>query len=179
MHLRHDAMAAAAEWIVAVEAMATQQDGLVATVGKVDVLPGAGNVVPGQVDATLDIRSADDSLRLSSLQELLGKAEASAKKRGVELRYRQTLDQAAVPMDGRLTTLLERAAKDVEAQPLRMVSGAGHDAMIVAGDIPSCMLFLRTPGGTSHHPDEAVLAADVEAALKTGLEFLKLLGDRI
>jgi allantoate deiminase len=57
-----------------------------------------------------------------------------------------------------------------------MVSGAGHDAMIIAASVPSCMLFLRTPGGTSHHPDEAVLAEDVEAALNAGLEFLKLLG---
>jgi allantoate deiminase len=175
MHLRHDAMAAAAEWIVTVEDLAVKRDDLVATVGRVDVRPGAGNVIAGAVDATLDLRSSDDAVRQAALDELLKKARAAAEKRGVELSWRQTLDQPAVPMDAHLTGLLEQAVRCAETQPLRMVSGAGHDAMIVAASIPSCMLFLRTPGGTSHHPSETVLAEDVEAALNAGLEFLKLL----
>jgi allantoate deiminase len=177
MHLRHDALAAAAEWIVAVEELAREHDDLVATVGRVDARPGAGNVIAGHVDATLDLRSADDAVRLAALEQLLNVARKTAEKRGVELSWRQTLDQPAVPMDTHLTDLLEQAAACAQAEPLRMVSGAGHDAMIVASAVPSCMLFLRTPGGTSHHPDETVLAEDVEAALKAGLEFLKLLGN--
>lgn len=176
MHLRHDALAAAAEWIVAVEDLAKQHDDLVATVGQIDARPGAGNVIAGHVDATLDLRSAHDAVRLAALEQLLNAARIAAERRGVELRWRRTLDQPAVPMDTRLTGLLEQAAGYAKERPLRMVSGAGHDAMIVATGVPSCMLFLRTPGGTSHHPDETVLAEDVEAALEAGLKFLKLLG---
>jgi allantoate deiminase len=53
-----------------------------------------------------------------------------------------------------------------------MRSGAGHDAMVMAKQMPAAMLFLRSPGGISHHPDESVLAQDVAAALETGLHFL-------
>ena len=176
MHLRHDALAAAAEWIVAVEDLAKQHDDLAATVGRIDASPGAGNVIAGHVDATLDLRSASDAVRLAALEQLLNIARSAAERRGVELQWRQTLDQPAVPMDAHLTGLLEQAVRCADARSRRMVSGAGHDAMIVATAVQSCMLFLRTPGGTSHHPDEIVQAEDVEAALKAGLEFLKLLG---
>jgi allantoate deiminase len=178
MHLRNDALAAAAEWIVAVEEFATQHH-LVATVGRIDVRPGAGNVIVAQVEATLDLRSSDDTVRVAALEQLLNAAHRAGEKRGVEFSWRQTLDQGAVPMDRRLTDLLEQAGRSAGAQPLRMVSGAGHDAMIVAASVPGCMLFLRTPGGISHHPDEAVLTEDVEAALKAGMEFLKLLNDQM
>ena len=80
-------------------------------------------------------------------------------------------------MDKSLTDLLETAVRCADVQPMRMMSGAGHDAMIVAARLPSCMLFLRSPGGLSHHPDESVVAEDVEAALAVGLEFLRLLGE--
>src|ERR1700716_673884 len=83
MHLRHDAMAAAAEWIVAVEDYASSHSGLVATVGKVDVAPGAGNVIAGKVTASLDIRLADDSVREASVIVILKLAEIAAAKRGV------------------------------------------------------------------------------------------------
>ncbi len=175
MQLRHDALAAAAEWIVAVERIAKEHEGLVATVGKVEVRPGAGNVIAGDVEATLDVRHAADATRLAAVSQILQQAQQSAERRGVQFTARQTLDQAAVPMDSRLTEALASAVRCAHAQSLRLVSGAGHDAMIIASCLPGCMLFLRTPGGISHHPAEAVLAEDVEIALATGLEFLKLL----
>ena len=55
----------------------------------------------------------------------------------------------------------------------RMISGAGHDAMILARKVPTAMLFMRTPNGVSHHPDETVLVEDVEAALEVGIKFLE------
>ena len=82
-------------------------------------------------------------------------------------------------MDLALTDLLEAAVREAGVQPVRMVSGAGHDAMIVAARLPSCMLFLRSPGGLSHHPAESVLAKDVTAALTAGLEFFKLLEAKV
>jgi allantoate deiminase len=82
------------------------------------------------------------------------------------------LNQAAVPMDVRLLSTLEKAFLEVGVEPHRMVSGAGHDAMIIAEHMPAAMIFIRSPGGISHHPAEAVHVADVELALRVGLEFL-------
>jgi len=178
MGLRHDALAAAAAWIVAVEKIASTRDGLVATVGKIAAMPGASNVIPGSVAATLDVRHADDAVRAAAVKEILLEGQRAGERRGVAFSWTQTLDQKAVPMDRGLAELLETAARRASAEPMRMVSGAGHDAMIVAKKVPSCMLFLRSPGGLSHHPDEAVLAGDVDTAIATGMEFLRLLGER-
>ncbi len=172
MHLRQDAMSAAAEWIVAVEAFAQKTKGLVATVGSVSTIPGAGNVIAGEVRATLDVRSADDAVRRDAVAALLAKAEACALARSVRVEKNLRMDQAAVAMDASLTATL---AKAVGAHARRIVSGAGHDAMIVAPHIPSAMLFLRSPGGLSHHPDESVLMNDVQAGLDAGVRFVKLL----
>ena len=88
------------------------------------------------------------------------------------------MEQSAVPLDPHLTTMLAKSRHTTLAIPSRrMTSGAGHDAMILAPTIPAAMLFLRSPGGLSHHPDEAVLPQDVEAALATAMEFLALLSD--
>jgi allantoate deiminase len=177
MDLRHDAMAAAAEWIVAVEDYANSQNGLVATVGKMEAAPGAGNVIAGKVTASLDIRHADDSARDASVIAILKLAETAASRRGVHITSSKQLEQPAVPLDPHLTTLLYKAAAQKGFATRRMTSGAGHDAMILAPSIPSAMLFLRSPGGLSHHPDEAVLPQDVEAALATAMEFLAQLRD--
>jgi allantoate deiminase len=84
------------------------------------------------------------------------------------------MEQRAVAMDTCLTQMLETAICDAGIVPLRMSSGAGHDAMIIAERIPSAMIFLRSPGGISHHPDESVREEDVANALAAGYEFLKL-----
>jgi len=177
MHLRHDAMAAAAEWIVAIEEYASSQDGLVATVGKVEASPGVVNVVAGSVMASLDVRHSDDAVRKAAVAAIMQCAEASAAKRGVHLTAHTQLEQAAITLDPHLTTILQNAAAQAGFPSRRMTSGAGHDAMILAPTIPSTMLFLRSPGGLSHHPDETVLPQDVEAALATAMEFLTHLRD--
>jgi allantoate deiminase len=177
MHLRHDAMAAAADWIVAVEACANANTGLVATVGKVETLPGAGNVIAGKVTASLDVRHANDRTRQLAVSSLMHSANAAAAKRGVHVTTQTQLEQSAVPLSPPLTQLLHAAAEKAGFPSRRMTSGAGHDAMIVAQRLPSTMLFLRSPGGLSHHPDETVLPQDVEAALATAMEFLTLLRD--
>lgn len=177
MHLRHDAMTAAADWIVAVETYARSQEGLVATIGKVEVSPGAGNVIAGRVVASLDVRHADDAIRQASIVAISQLAETAAAKRGVQLAMHTQLEQPAVALDSRLTTMLENAATQAGFPSRRMTSGAGHDAMILAPVIPSTMLFLRSPGGLSHHPDESMHPEDVEAALATAMEFLAHLRD--
>jgi allantoate deiminase len=177
MHLRHDAMSAAADWIVAVENYASSHEDLVATVGRVEVSPGAGNVIAGRVSASLDVRHANDAVRQASIVAILQFAEAAAAKRGVQLTAHTQLEQPAVPLNPRLTTMLQNAAAQAGFPSRRMTSGAGHDAMILAPVIPSTMLFLRSPRGLSHHPDESVRPEDVEAALATAMEFLTQLRD--
>jgi allantoate deiminase len=164
MHLRHDALAAAAEWVLEVECA-----GVIATVGSLQVLPNAANAIPGEVRASLDLRHASDAIRHAACERMLHAAAACGEKRGVAVRWESKLDQPAVPMDAGLRARLPQAHL--------MDSGAGHDAMIVAPHIPSAMLFLRSPGGISHHPDESVLVEDVEAALEAGAQFIGSFGN--
>jgi allantoate deiminase len=177
MHLRHDAMAAAANWITEVEDYANTHPGLVATVGRVETVPGAGNVIAGRVTASLDVRHASDQSRAAAVNSLLAVAKLAGAKRGVQLTTQTQLEQPAVPMDSHLIRLLESAAKKAAHPSRRLISGAGHDAMVVAQSLPCAMLFLRSPGGLSHHPDESVFPQDIEAALHTAMEFLSLLRD--
>ena len=93
--------------------------------------------------------------------------------RGVRLDTVQQFHASAVPMDASLAAALEIAARATGSSPHRVNSGAGHDAMVLARKLPAAMLFLRSPGGISHHPDESVQLADVQAALDAGLYFLK------
>jgi allantoate deiminase len=172
MRLRRDALAAAAEWITAVEALARQTDGLVATVGKISVEPNAGNVVPGVAHLSLDVRHVWDDQRASAVEKLLAEANAICERREIGFECTIKLDQPAVPMDERLTALLTQAIEAAELPRKTMSSGAGHDAMVMAACVPAAMLFLRSPGGLSHHPAEAVLEEDVENALHVGREFL-------
>jgi allantoate deiminase len=173
MHLRSDALAGAAEWIAKVEPLARRNDGLVATVGKVEVKPNAGNVIPGEVEVSLDVRHVSDSVRRAAVNELLESAKAIAGRRDLKLESALRLDEPSVPMDERLTAFMTGAMETCGVPPKMMASGAGHDAMIMAGRMPAVMLFLRSPGGISHHPDETVREEDVEAAILVGQKFLE------
>ena len=176
MHLRQDALAAAAEWISAVEATArshSDASSLVATVGKIHVQPNAGNVIAGLATVSLDVRSDRDSVREATVAELLRKGETIAAKRGLRFASTRQMEQPAVPMDEQLTAILSEAVEAV-GHPLRtMPSGAGHDAMVMATRLPTTMLFLRSPGGISHHPAEAVREEDVAAAVHAATIFLR------
>jgi allantoate deiminase len=178
MNLRRDALAGAAEWIGAVEREAGAVPDAVATVGRVDVSPGADNVIPGSAKVSLDVRHASDAVRHHLVTRLLRCAEQIAAGRCLTVSYEQRLDQASVAMDSALLQLLEQAVASAGRPIHRMASGAGHDAMMIARLMPASMLFLRSPGGISHHPDESVLAADVAAALEAGMRFLEELERR-
>ena len=172
MNLRRDALAAAAEWIVAVEHLARRTAGLVATVGFVEAKPGATNVIAGEARATLDIRHASDRARTEALDELIRQAESIAERRGVTVKWRTLLSQNAVAMDPFLAEQIEQAIQKAGCEPHRMASGAGHDAMILAEKIPAAMIFLRTPGGISHDLAESVHVDDVAKALECGHHLL-------
>ena len=172
MNLRHDALAAAAEWIVAVEKLAQGTEGIVATVGFVEAKPGATNVIAREARATLDIRHASDRARTEALDELIRQAESISAKRGVTVKWRTLLAQHAVAMDPFLTGQIEHAIRKAGCEAHRLASGAGHDAMILAEKVPAAMIFLRTPRGISHDPSESVHLDDVAKALECGHHLL-------
>lgn len=179
MHLRGDALAGVAEWISAVESLAQQTDGLIATVGKIEVEPNAANVIAGVARVSLDARHADDASRKSAVESLLAQAHAIATRRGLTMQTERQMDQSAVPMDERLTAILVAAIAAAALPVKQMPSGAGHDAMVMATRVPASMLFLRSPGSISHHPNESVLEEDVEAALNVGSKFLQRLAAEV
>lgn len=184
MHLRKDALAAAAEWIASVEssvreASAQEDPGLVATVGKIELKPNAGNVIPGRVDLSLDLRHMSNRTRKWWCTRLIKEAEAIAGRRGIHVENVVKMDEPTVMMDNYVSLRLVQAVEDAGLPVKRMPSGAGHDAMIMAGRVPTAMLFLRSPGGISHHPDESVREEDVEAALRVGEKFLERLAAEV
>ena len=178
MHLRQDALAAAARWISVVERHARATPCLTATVGALDVRPGAGNVVPGEARASLDVRHPDDAVRCRSTASLLSAAQTIGVRHGVAVKWKSHLDQPATACDRTLIEAFSRAVAAAGYPVHCMPSGAGHDAMVLASRVPVAMLFLRSPGGISHHPDEVVHAADVDAALAAGIRLLADLEQR-
>jgi allantoate deiminase len=179
MRLRHDALAGAAEWIAAVEQIAKSTEGLVATVGRISVTPNAGNVIVGTATLSLDARHMDDNTRLDAVGTLLDKANAIAERRGLTLHCTRQLDQPSISMDERLTAFMTESMEAAGLPAKQMTSGAGHDAMVMASRMPAAMLFLRSPGGISHNPGEAVIEEDVEAALRVGAKFLERLAGEV
>jgi allantoate deiminase len=178
MNLRHDALAGAAEWILEVEKGAQRVDALVATVGRIDVTPNATNAIPARATVSLDVRHASDDVRRHQAEQFVAAANAIASQRKLDLTCHHQLDQPATRMDVTLSNVLAQAVQSTGYPVHRMASGAGHDAMILAPHLPSSMLFLRSPGGVSHSPEESVLVDDVEAALVVGLQFLRDLEGR-
>ena len=175
MNLRRDALAAAGEWIGAVEQRAVNTSGLVATVGAIQAKPGATNVIAGETRVSLDVRHRHDETRNAAVDYLVQLAEDVATRRGLRVRCKVLMDQRGVPMDPFLVSQVEQAVTKAGCEPYRMVSGAGHDAMILADKIPSAMIFLRTPGGVSHDPAESVEVGDVTKAIDCGLHLLNQL----
>src|SRR6202034_1841858 len=104
---------------------------------------------------------------------LLATAQSIAERRGLTTVSTMLMDQPAVNMDARLSALAQDAIRSIGIEPVSMVSGAGHDAMILAERVPSTMIFLRSPGGISHHPDESVRTEDVENALAAGIALVR------
>ena len=159
MDMRRDALHAAAEWVLAVEGTGT--------VGRVDVEPGARNVIPGRVTCTLDVRDPDDGTRHAAFGRLHAAAEEIAARRGVQLTWIDGTDMAAVALDAYLGGLW--------GVDVRLSSGAGHDAAMMAQAVPATMLFVRCAGGISHNPAESVEEADVAAAIDALERFLRAL----
>jgi allantoate deiminase len=173
MQLRHDALAAAAELVLTTEALANTIPGLAATVGQCSVIGGAANVVPGRVTTTLDLRHMRPDIRRDAASTLLKAAQHASDKRGVTFNVTPTLKQDSVVFDAAFTRELTRVLGRLEHLTEPLTSGAGHDAMVFAPLCPTTMLFIRSPGGVSHHPNEKVIDDDVVSALEVMVELVK------
>jgi allantoate deiminase len=172
MRLRRDALAAAAEMVLAVERLGRETEDLVATVGCLEVSPGAVNVIPSEARFTLDIRSSSDTVRAAAIARLMQEFLAIAKQRGVEHEVVKFYDEAAASCAPWLIEQLEAAVVGTGHRALRLPSGAGHDALAMAALCPIGMLFVRCKGGISHHPAESITAEDADAAVRVLIEFL-------
>lgn len=178
MDLRRDALPAAAELVLEAERLGQQTDDLVATVGCLQPTPGAGNVIPGQVELSLDLRHPRRDILDEAIHHMLRSGETVALRRGLAFEHEILLHQDGITADPELSESLADAAMTSGFSAPRLVVGAGHDAVVLARRMPVTMLFLRTPGGLSHHPDESVLAPDVDAALQTMTRFLHVTAQR-
>lgn len=167
MTLRKDALAAAAAWMTDIEtATAAYAPDIVATVGTLQCLPGAANVIPGEVNLTLDIRSPRDSDLELLLAKLLNQAQQIAAQRGVTFSAETYYSIPATPCDTRLQQALTSSISAVQGRSLSLPSGAGHDAIAIAEQWPVGMIFVRCDRGISHHPAESVIEADVMQAVR-------------
>jgi allantoate deiminase len=175
MTLRRDALAAAAEFIAGVETIARRSPGLVATVGALTVSPGAANVIPGQVVHTLDVRHADDRRRRAALMAIGRLSTQIATRREVARAWQRTQENGAVVCSPALTAALARSVKAVQGKSLSLVSGAGHDGVVMAALAPIAMLFVRCRDGLSHHPGEYAAPKDLAVALRVTVDFLERL----
>jgi allantoate deiminase len=173
MALRRDALAAAAEMVLRVEREALASRDIVATVGRLEVSPGAVNVIPGAVAFTMDVRGPRDPARRDAVARLRGDLAAIAARRGVAVRVERTYETAAASCDAALIRQLEAAVARAGVRPLRLPSGAGHDGLAMQALCPIGMLFVRCAGGISHNPAESVTVQDADLAVRVLLDFLR------
>lgn len=175
MSVRRDALCAAAEFISVVEALGRKSTGLVATVGMLEVRPGASNVIPGEVRLSLDVRHAYDARRRAACAALTKCGQAISGKRKLRFHWEPVSETPAVQCDMRLSGLLVKAVNRYQGRVQRLPSGAGHDAAAIAAITPVAMLFVRCKNGLSHDPAEQASKNDVRLAIAVLAEFLQAL----
>jgi len=166
MRLRHDALCAAAAFVLAVEATAAGTPGAVATVGQLSVSPGASNVIPGSATLSLDVRHRDDAQREALARTLRDAAEGIAAEREVRMDWQPVQQTAATPCAPALVEILAGAIESLGIPAHRLPSGAGHDGVPLSRLTQVAMLFVRCAGGISHNPAESVAVEDVAVALE-------------
>lgn len=178
MDSRQDALCGAAEFVSIVEQTARTEEGVVATVGQLDIQPGASNVIPAQARLTVDIRHAQDDKLESAVGNLEEQARRIAEGRGLALNWEVVQSTPAVQCDSTLSGFFAAAVARHQSEAPHLPSGAGHDAVALAAITPVAMLFVRCKDGISHHPDESVLVEDVRIAIAVLNDFLQSLAQK-
>ncbi len=179
MGLRADALAAAAEGVLAVERICRAgPEDLVGTVGRIQTSTAAFNVIVGRAELSIDVRAGVKAPRDAAAAEVKTALAAIAASRGLALEITQVQDLPGSPCDPDLTAVLAQAVADIGVAPRRLMSGAGHDAMTVAKLCPMAMLFIRCEGGVSHNAAEQVTAQDTDDAARAMVAFVERLGAR-
>ena len=179
MPLRRDALAGAAECIVAIEEFCrTGQSGLVGTVGYIHATPGATNVISGQVSFTIDMRAPSDAHRKLAVADIVRRIENIARRRKLKLQLDVTHENRTVPCAPWLKDQVSEAIAGEGFRVFELPSGAGHDGMAMIDIADVAMLFVRCRGGISHHPDEHVDLADVDAGARVLLRLIENFGPR-
>jgi allantoate deiminase len=173
MDLRRDALAAAAEMVLAIEARARFEPELVATVGRLEVEPGAVNVIPGRARFTIDVRAPRDERRQRAVADIAAALAAIAKRREVRLELTPTHEAKGYVCNPTIVAGLEAAVVAVGADPRLLPSGAGHDTMVMGQRWPAGMLFVRCKGGISHNPAESISEDDCAIALAALTRFVE------
>lgn len=178
MEFRHDAGAAAAEMILAVEKLCAGKPSLVGTVGQLNVPNGAMNVIPGRCEFSTDIRASTNEVRDTAVMEVLSAFNQIARRRGVKVAAEEVLRMSAIPLSLYLQERLAASALRLGVQPLMLPSGAGHDAAMMAGLTQSAMMFVRCGnGGVSHSPREIITEEDADFAARVLFNFLMNLAE--
>ncbi|MDN4060637.1 allantoate amidohydrolase [Massilia sp. YIM B02769] len=174
MGMRRDAAAAAAEIVLLVESRCSGVASLVGTVGQLEVPAGSVNVIPGACKLSLDIRAADDAVRLAAVDDILAGISAICARRGIDEKLWKIVEAEAAPCSPRLMDALGAAVERAGVPRFDLLSGAGHDAMQMAQITEVAMLFTRCGnGGISHNPLETMTADDAELAGQVLLDFLR------
>jgi allantoate deiminase len=174
MELRRDALTGTAEMIAKIEELClTDGHGLVGTVGYIHAMPGATNVIPGEVHFTIDLRAPTDVHRGRALADISRQIEAIAKRRKLELRLDVTHENRTVPCAPWLKTQVAEAVAAEGYPVFELPSGAGHDGMAMVDIADVAMVFVRCRGGISHHPDEHVEVADADAGARVLLRLIE------
>jgi allantoate deiminase len=173
MGLRKDALAAASEMILAIERRAAATPSLVATVGRIEVQPGAVNVIPDRARFTMDVRAPADADRMAAIHDLERELRTIAVRRGVALNMKQTYEATAAACEPWLIEQLAASITRTGIKALRLPSGAGHDGLAMIALCPIGMLFVRCRSGISHNPAESITIEDADVALRVTLDFLR------
>lgn len=179
MPLRRDALAAAAEMVLAVEALAVSQPDLVATVGRFAPTPGAVNVIAGHVRFSIDVRAPDDAVRHAAISALTDEFRSIAGRRQVAVAHECTYDVPATPCHPAIVEALSASVARLGWPVRRLASGAGHDTMALAPLCPVGMLFVRCAGGISHNPAESITAEDASVAVNVLGDFIRTFDPKV
>jgi allantoate deiminase len=175
MNLRRDAFAGAAEMALALEKIAREhpEDGMVGTVGRIEATPGAVNIIAGRVVFTVDIRALTDGLRIAAVKRFTAEAQRIADARKLKVAVETFHDVPTAHCAPALQDALAASVTELGHNPIRLPSGAGHDAQVMARLCPAAMLFVRCRGGISHNPAEFASVSDMGVAIAAMVRFIE------